>query len=77
MTRFAKGVIIAFAAVGIFATAVLPAFAVDPTASEVVSAGATQLKTDLLAVAQTILPYVATIAAVMIGWRFARRFFGR
>jgi hypothetical protein len=52
----------------------VPAFAVDPDPATVVGGAASDLKSSLLSIATTVLPYAAVILAVTLGWRFARKF---
>lgn len=58
---------------GVMAAGMGLAFAVDPTPSDVVTSGTSALQTQLLTVAQAVLPVAAVLLAVGVGWRFARK----
>lgn len=67
------GVLVATAATGLFLTA-MTALAVDPVPETVVGDAAATVKSSILTVAGTVLPYAALLLAVVLGWRFARKF---
>jgi hypothetical protein len=46
----------------------------DSTAVSTVGDGALTLKDTLIAIATTVLPYAAAVAAIVVGWRMARKF---
>lgn len=50
------------------------AFAAPPTPAEVVGDGAESIVTQLTNILVALLPIVAPLAAIVIGWRLARRF---
>lgn len=39
-----------------------------------IEAGASALKDELVGTATTVLPYAATLAGIVIGWRWVRKF---
>ena len=74
MRKFSKGVGVIVGAMAFMALSALAALAVDPDPATVVGGAAGSLKSDLLSIGTTVLPYAATLLAVTIGWRFARKF---
>lgn len=45
-----------------------------PTPADVVEGGATSIVDELVAILTALLPVIAPLAAIVIGWRLARRF---
>lgn len=50
------------------------AFAEDSASTAAVVAGATTLKTEMLAIGTAVLPFAAAVLALSLGWRFAKKF---
>jgi phosphotransferase system glucose/maltose/N-acetylglucosamine-specific IIC component len=72
-TFLRKARIVALIAGGLLLVA-LPAFATDPDPATVVGGAASDLKSNLLQIGVTVLPYAAIVLALTLGWRFARKF---
>jgi hypothetical protein len=48
--------------------------AVDTATVTAISDGAAGVKDNLVAIATNVLPYAASLLALTLGWRFAKRF---